>query len=286
MSSSVKPVEQMDRAELEGQVKKYRKLTSELSARLECPVCLTLPRKGPVPCCPRGHLVCAPCHKKMKQQGSGNCPTCRDPMGEAKNLLASVVIENLNHQCDLTGCKELVAYQGLAEHKEKCDYRLVICPGQPSCNVMVPFCEIDSHATHCSGYSNWTPDQNQTHMRFTFPVSLVDKDIGWKTHVIHSDNEVFFFCMKSSGACMHMQVLMKGDQKKCDKFTATISLLNSKLKPVLFSSFNPLPLASTNDDEPHLLVWKKSLAKIWEETAAGKYGFKVRVTVAKDLIDD
>ena len=287
MSTSVKRVEEMDRAELEGQVLKYRKLTSELSARLECPVCLTVPRKGPVPCCPRGHLLCSACHKKQQQQGTRACPTCRDPMGEAKNLLASVLIENLDHQCDLTGCKELVAFEDLEKHRANCDYRLVICPSaSPACNAMVPFCDIDSHANRCSGFMQ--TKQNQTHLRFKVPVAMADKGLVWKTQVIKSDNEVFFFCMKSNGACFQMKVLMKGDEKKCEGYTTNISVLNSKLKPVLFSSFNPLPLRSTEDedDEAHLVVGQKSLAKIWEILAADMYWFNVRVTISEDLSED
>ena len=123
MSGSAKPVEEMERAELEEQVRNFRKMKSALSERMECPVCLTVPRKGPVPCCPRGHLICQPCHKRMKEEMQRNCPTCRGPMGEGKNLLARAVIENLDHLCDLAGCKQLVPFQELERHREKCEFR-------------------------------------------------------------------------------------------------------------------------------------------------------------------
>ena len=44
MSASAKPVEEMERAELEAQVRNFRKMKSALSERMECPVCLTVPR--------------------------------------------------------------------------------------------------------------------------------------------------------------------------------------------------------------------------------------------------
>ena len=39
---------------------------AKLQKLVECPVCLTLPRNGPVPCCANGHLVCSPCLEKLR----------------------------------------------------------------------------------------------------------------------------------------------------------------------------------------------------------------------------
>ena len=39
---------------------------AKLQKLVECPVCLTLPRNGPVPCCANGHLVCSPCLGKLR----------------------------------------------------------------------------------------------------------------------------------------------------------------------------------------------------------------------------
>jgi len=38
-----------------------RKMVAELKDKVECPVCLVVPREGPVPCCPHGHITCSPC---------------------------------------------------------------------------------------------------------------------------------------------------------------------------------------------------------------------------------
>ena len=38
-----------------------RKMVAELEEKVECPVCLVVPREGPVPCCPHGHITCSPC---------------------------------------------------------------------------------------------------------------------------------------------------------------------------------------------------------------------------------
>ena len=38
----------------------------KLQKLVECHVCLTLPRNGPVPCCANGHHVCSPCLEKLR----------------------------------------------------------------------------------------------------------------------------------------------------------------------------------------------------------------------------
>ena len=44
------------------------KFEAKLQKLVECPVCLTLPRAGPVPCCANGHLVCSPCLGKLREE--------------------------------------------------------------------------------------------------------------------------------------------------------------------------------------------------------------------------
>ena len=44
------------------------KFEAKLRKLVECPVCLKLPRKGPVPCCANGHLVCSPCLGKLREE--------------------------------------------------------------------------------------------------------------------------------------------------------------------------------------------------------------------------
>ena len=73
-------------------LKSEKKKVGEMKNRVECPVCLEVPRKGPVFICSNGHLVC----KKCKRE---SCPTCRVRMGDNKSLLAIAVIENILHDC-------------------------------------------------------------------------------------------------------------------------------------------------------------------------------------------
>ena len=47
----------------------------ELQESVECPVCFSIPRAPPVPCCSNGHVICNKCKDKVDV-----CPTCRVTM--------------------------------------------------------------------------------------------------------------------------------------------------------------------------------------------------------------
>ena len=104
---------------------KLKTLVDEMKGRVECQVCLALPRQGPVPMCPNGHFICSPCKARNGQEGKTNCPTCRQPLGEIRSLLARILIENVLHECDLEGCGQKVAHNDYKRHQDRCDYRLV-----------------------------------------------------------------------------------------------------------------------------------------------------------------
>merc|ERR1719234_3124619 len=93
-----KIVEEVKRNLEEARGKAEGKLAEKLRQLVECPVCLFMPREGPVPCCVKGHLVCSPCLDRCKEKGRLDCPTCEEPMG--KSLLALAVIEEIQHECN------------------------------------------------------------------------------------------------------------------------------------------------------------------------------------------
>ena len=79
------------------EVKKGKQVLEELQMLVECPVCLTTPKEGPMPCCPAGHLTCAPCMMALKK-GKKNCPSCRGPLGKGKSLLSSAIIKTIEEE--------------------------------------------------------------------------------------------------------------------------------------------------------------------------------------------
>merc|ERR1719154_219774 len=88
--------------ELKEETEKHNQILDQMKDKVECPVCMEVPRSGPVPVCPNGHFVC----KKCK---TGACPTCRVPMGNNKSLLAGIVIDNIKHGCRFIKCEKSYA---------------------------------------------------------------------------------------------------------------------------------------------------------------------------------
>merc|ERR1712059_136249 len=122
-------------------VKKYEHLVQQLKDKIECPVCLTVPQKAPIPICPNGHIICTKCVRD-------ECPTCRVRMGQGRSTLAVTVIENLDHQCENEGCQEVIPFGELASHGKHCIHRLVTCPDL-DCDDMVSLSSLSSHMVSC-----------------------------------------------------------------------------------------------------------------------------------------
>ena len=96
-------------------------IVEKLKDKIECPVCLEIPRAGPVPVCPNGHVVCQVCKRDT-------CPTCRVRMGTGKSLLAITIIENIEHKCKFDDCEEYFPVDTVEEHIKVCPHRTVSCP--------------------------------------------------------------------------------------------------------------------------------------------------------------
>ena len=130
---------------------KYDKLMTELRGMVKCPVCLSIPEEGPIPSCPRGHLVCQPCHHGMVEGRLSNCPTCREPMGKNVSLLAKKFIESMDNNCTNEGCSKIFLNQELTKHiEELCEFRKVRCPGRnPYCEAEIPFNAFNDHIKDC-----------------------------------------------------------------------------------------------------------------------------------------
>ena len=118
--------------------RKYEHLVGKLRDKVECPVCLELPRQSPVHVCPNGHVVCAECVRTQ-------CPTCRSNMVDRvkfTSLLAVTVVENIDHKCIY--CDLYFQLEKLDEHKRECKHRLVKCPSFP-CGAVVSLSKLKGH---------------------------------------------------------------------------------------------------------------------------------------------
>ena len=88
---------------------------------LQCPVCLLIPREGPVGACSVGHIVCKGCQVNVE-----SCPTCRRQLlRDGTNTIVNNMIEVIPHSCKYSkfGCKIKKRVIELKEHESKCPQR-------------------------------------------------------------------------------------------------------------------------------------------------------------------
>ena len=115
-----------------------------LRSRVECPVCCEVPTSGPLPVCRNGHTTCPQCKSD----------SCRVAMTDAVSLLASSIIENIDHKCPHEGCSHpMLPLEQLNTHKAECSYRPIVCPGaEELCGKKVAACLLLDHLlNHCKG---------------------------------------------------------------------------------------------------------------------------------------
>ena len=269
---------------------KYDSLMAELRTKVECPVCLAVPTKGPMASCPKGHLVCLPCHQRMVANELPNCPTCREPMGDTMNLLAKTVIENIEHECTNQGCDMRFSYQEITRHKEElCKYRMVLCPGeQPECKATLPFSSFNDHAKVCKSLF-----QNKTTRRLSTTSSFSNKMLDdfdaiiWKPAIFHIDNEVFVVRKKMEDGMFTFTVLMLVEREKCDRFMVTLGINKIENNGTVFSAqFNPTPISMENSEEARLVVPKNRFAQMIDgDGDYFKFDFEIKVSEKRALVD-
>ena len=245
---------------------KYKKLVEQIEERLECPMCLTVPKEAPAITCKKGHLACLSCLHGWLAGGRRQCPYCRgELLFGVKSLLADLVIKNIDHECNLNGCVKRVPYDDLADHQEKCQFRLVKCPGSnQQCNMMVPFCQVvPDHFNECSDMTMCQyPDES---LSLTFSEDCLEESFGWDTIVIQHMLGTFFVRAEKDNSLFTIEVVMKGTEEDCQEVNAEITIKdpNSGGKSIFSCSHHPRPMGKENTKEFCLSVTQTALAKTW-----------------------
>ena len=233
---------------------KYDKLMEELKALVKCPVCLSIPEEGPISSCPKGHLVCQPCHQVMVEGNMSRCPTCRQPMGENLSLVAKKLIESIEHNCTNQGCSKIFLNRDLIRHiEELCEFRKVRCPGRsPDCEAEIPFNSFNDHIENCQKVIVYKSGQCQ----LTFKKGdLNGATINWKTMIFHTNDEVLVVNLKMAEGKFHFSVLMLADKEECERSRVTICLINPRTEETTFSTqLKPMPLSLQSPEEASLVV--------------------------------
>jgi len=265
-------------------------LTKEQESLVECPVCLSLPREDrAVPCCPKGHFVCSPCLDNLIREGRpGNCPTCRVPMGQGRSLLALTVVKNAQHECGHQGCNVKLNFDQIKEHEEKCEWRLILCPGKgTNCKARVPFCTVLNHVQTCPD-CRWPPRVQVYGLGLFLNHNIMMDSVvrpasSWSTKVLQFEGSFFFVRSEKRDVNYIVDVVMKGSQEDCENFMVEASLMNAESELSVFKSlFQPRPLTTQNEAIYSLSVPQKGVSRAWNyNEAEGKYTMKYYVKIIR-----
>jgi len=246
---------------------KHDLFVEKLSDKLECPVCLEVPRAGPVPVCQNGHFVCKQCKK-------ATCPTCRVGMGNGKSLLASIVLENIDHRCRFDACEEYFALDKLDDHAQVCQHRTVSCP-YGNCNEEVSILRMIQHLSSskkCCNYSAAcaTVKNSLVVMRgysLKQDVMITDK-LCWPTSLFSLDGYGVCIFPEKDGGNFYFSCIMFASEAVCSKYKIEMTVHASKSLPDSDLSFKSVGKPSSIDENQNetkyfgLVVNAKAMVKI------------------------
>ena len=261
---------------MEEELVKLRKVVEEMKEKIECTICMEIPMKCPVPVCSNGHFICSQCLDRREEDGHRNCATCKVPMGNSKSLLATVVVENIEHKCNFEDCEEMVHFKEYKNHQRLCENRNVNCPGA-ACNKLLSFREVVAHAKICPKIDT------ETGPLFDFDVPdrfLGIENFSRNTCIIIQNSKNFFLKARKIDNHYALEAVILGSPEECEDYRAEISILDSKHHPVLSSSFPPSPIGLEPQGNKCLVVSQEVLASIWKYEEEEKINrFKVAVNI-------
>ena len=117
--------------------------SEDLREDLQCPVCFSIPRSGPIYQCESGHLHCKKCHPGLRQ-----CPICRGQIGNTRSLMTEKLIAKLTTKCSFTEqgcCEDEKLPEEMLLHERACNFRLVKCLFI-ACDEKVPVADLLDHS--------------------------------------------------------------------------------------------------------------------------------------------
>ena len=201
---------------------KQSRFEEDLKNKIECPVCLEVPRRGPVPVCPNGHLVCQNCKRDT-------CPVCRSNMGNGKSILAGLVIEHLEYSCKHEACGEKFTVLDIEEHEVNCKLRKVVCPNL-DCEMEVTLLALIDHlASNDSGccyvgeisgfdLGEWVrqfytiPDLSQGDLKWPLYICEIQGLSNFVLLLTNSERQVFFSTIMLASEEVSSQLAHSGSE--------------------------------------------------------------------------
>lgn len=208
--------------ELTEQKREAETFLRELQESVECPVCFSIPRAPPVPCCQNGHVICAKCKEKVEV-----CPTCRVTMTNCVSQVAATIIQKIQHPCDFreAGCEARCDISSVAAHEESCSFRLVRCPHW-ACDEAVSVTNLTSHVlgSECGDNYMSNPLPYQEEIEYTRALDDHDGRSFWRPSLLQFDNITFYLQVEKLDKQWYFYVQMEGSSAECERFETQVSV--------------------------------------------------------------
>merc|ERR1719492_211687 len=204
--------------ELSEQRREAETFLRELQESVECPVCFSIPRAPPVPCCQNGHVICGKCKEKVEV-----CPTCRVTMTNCVSQVAATIIQKIQHPCDFreAGCDQRCDINTISAHEESCRYRVVRCPHW-ACDETISVTHLTSHVlaqgdngdSGCGDNYMSKPLPYQEEIEYTRALDDQDGNSFWRPSLLQFQNVTFYLQMEKCGKSKqwYFYVQMEGSE--------------------------------------------------------------------------
>lgn len=200
--------------------RKNEQIVDQLVDKVECPVCLEIPRSLPVHVCPNGHVLCEDC-----RVGAQSCPKCRVNIGNGKSLLANIIIENIEHKCKYDLCNKTCPIDEVLDHEKGCKHRIVTCP-YARCDEKFTVNELEEHLEegNCCFKSEII---NNRSMRAIYEVEddlKEENDVTWKVNTFKYEGNTFVLVTEKFESMYFFSAVMLGSKGECSNFKVELEV--------------------------------------------------------------
>ena len=269
---------------------------------LECPVCLLVPREGPVGACPVGHIVCKTCKVNVEI-----CPTCRRPIPkDGTSIIVNKMLEQIPHTCKYKdfGCEIQKHVLELVEHESQCPERTIKCP-HLACYVEVQMKKYHEHAWASNCNTESIPIDKERYTLFKFFTrngdsiqDRISRDSNWtmKGFVGSFEGlEIFYHHQHYFAAekTFAFYITVPLASNEAEKYLVKITLKNQNdERKSLASIQNVISMDSAPRDKKEILASKNVMFVSWRQMSGylnwtetdGKQSSAIVTKV--DIIDD
>lgn len=196
---------------------------NQIMQEFECPVCLDYMVPPIFVICMNGHNVCNNCAPNLQDE----CPTCRQPVLNIRNIAMENVGRNVNYPCinRKWGCDQVFPVNEIANHQAECFHNRRHCPWAPppcgSCLWTGNTGELQAHFNR--SHSDIT-DEVEDGQKLQFVVSSYGKKALYPNRIVSILDNMFIHCSSFMGDKFYCVVQYVGTKKDAEKYKYKFSV--------------------------------------------------------------